>query len=348
LKNLRDKLKILVYLASEVLILLGIFFIISKTSGPVIFPMVLAFSLLAPSLLILTRVKMLGKPVGTESGRKTDIEALCEHLRQIGLNATVESKQPSRFRTKMFVAIVIYGLIFIILFFGFFFASLLPELNWAVVIRDPMGSVSILGLLFGFFFILPVLWLVFFPPQPSSPDSYVNYPLNYPFMGSVRVANRNIDLIELQWRKVSAGRDAYTSLQERRYRCNYVVQAKVEGLEDKLKAEFKPVTKGFLKKEVVDFRWMGGELAQALNKDAKYREALHHMMQDIKDMYKILDGSKVFLFYFKIKPDRKHECVRITQEGGYVSPESAFPTVETFEVFDRIAHLIRSIASVRR
>jgi len=84
------------------------------------------------------------------------------------------------------------------------------------------------------------------------------------------------------------------------FRCNYVVQAKVDGLEDRLKAELKTLRKSFLRREVVDFRWKGRELAQVLNSDANLRDTLCHM-----DIPRYLNAS------LQIKPDKKHQRVRI-------------------------------------
>jgi len=140
-------------------------------------------------------------------------------------------------------------------------------------------------------------------------------------LGSVRVVNRNIDLVELELiRGIYGG-----------YRCNYVVQAKVNGLEDRLKAKLEVVTKGFLRREV-DFKWKGRELAQVLNGDANLRDTRY--------------GS------LEIKPDKKHQRVRIREISAsgthYATPELAFPTIEAFDAFDRIAQHIRNIANVRR
>jgi len=124
-------------------------------------------------------------------------------------------------------------------------------------------------------------------------------------------------------------------------RCSYVVQAKVNGLEDRLKTKLKVVRKGFLRGEVVDFKWKGRELAQVLNGDANLRDTLYRIKHRIP-----FTGLSAYL---EIKPDKKHQRVRIRPiptEGW--APVSAFPTVETFEAFDRIAHHIRSIANVRQ
>ena len=123
-----------------------------------------------------------------------------------------------------------------------------------------------------------------------------------------------------------------TDLTERKRPTEVTVEAKVNGQEDRLMAKGKPVRKSFLRREVVDFKWKGSELAQFLNGDANLIDTLCRM-----DIPRYLNAS------LQIKPDKKHQCVRIRQKGGYDSQEAAFPTLETFEAYDRIAQHIRSI-----
>jgi len=186
------------------------------------------------------------------------VEALCEHLRRMGLNATVESK----------------------------------KLKWREVF-------------------VPVVW---------------------PLLGSVRVVNRNIDLVELEGR---------TREEFRYFRCSYVVQAKVNGLEDRLRAKGKPVRKSFLSRQAVDFKWKGGELAQVLNGDANLRDMLCRM-----DIPRYL--NPFWTDTMGIKPDKKHQRVRIRPIRDFYDPINVFPSIEAFEAYDRIAQHIRSIANVRR
>ncbi len=117
----------------------------------------------------------------------------------------------------------------------------------------------------------------------------------------------------------------------RTYRYNYVVLAKTDGLEDKLKAATKLIKKGFLRKEVVGLKWEGGYLAQLLNADS-----------DLKTM---LDREG--LVECEIRPDKKNHRIRIRQKKFYPRNMLPFPTREAFEVYDRIAQHIRSIAPVR-
>jgi len=187
------------------------------------------------------------------------VEALCEHLKRIGLNATVESKKS----------------------------------KWREVLQ-------------------------------------VFYPLSFFILGSVRVVNRNIDFVELG---ETRGELSY-------FRCNYVVQAKVNGPEDRLKAKGKPVRKSFLSGQAIDFKWKGGELAQVLNGDANLRDKLYRITSGL-----LWEAPYVPL---ETKPDKKHQRVKIrTSYPRREGLEAAFPTLEEFEVYDRVAQQIRSIANVR-
>jgi len=116
-------------------------------------------------------------------------------------------------------------------------------------------------------------------------------------------------------------------------------------MESKLEAEFKPIErrKGLFGKEVVGFQWEGGELAQRLNSDS-----------DLKNML-----LKERVHRLLIKPEKEHQCVRITPPTGSetfsfnfglhpsIFGRKAFPTREAFEVYDKIAQHIRSIASAQ-
>lgn len=174
-------------------------------------------------------------------------------------------------------------------------------------------------------------------------------------LGNVKVEGRNLDLIQVGKISVSAsdpklqpGESGYTRKRGQgsiRYDYHYVVRAKVAGLESKLEAEFKPIEKrkGLFGKEVVGFQWKGGELAQRLNSDS-----------DLKNML-----LKEGLHRLLIKPEKEHQCVRITPPTGpetfsfdfghhaAILGRKAFPTREAFEIYDKIAHHIRSIASAR-
>jgi hypothetical protein len=151
-------------------------------------------------------------------------------------------------------------------------------------------------------------------------------------LGAVRIANRHIDLVELADYVDSSGPEYYVGPDY--YRCHYVVHVIVDGLEAKFRAKLKPVRKGFLRREIVDFKWEGGELARMLSGDASLGDKLH----------KIEDRG---LLNLEIEPCTEHECVRVRQNSGTLYLASAFPTLEAFELFDTIAQHIRRLANGR-
>jgi hypothetical protein len=175
-------------------------------------------------------------------------------------------------------------------------------------------------------------------------------------LGCVKVEGRNLDLVQVERTSVAAsqpklqpGQAGYTEKVGQGstlYDYHYVVRAKVAGLESKLEAELKPTEKrkGLFGKEVVGYQWEGGDLAQRLNSDS-----------DLKNML-----LKEGIYRLWISPEKKQQCVRITPmtrpetvtrfDFGHhpvIVGRKAFPTREAFEVYDKIAQHIRSIASAR-
>ncbi len=107
----------------------------------------------------------------------------------------------------------------------------------------------------------------------------------------------------------------------------------VDDLEDKFRAKLKPVRKGFLSREIVDWKWEGRELALILGSDAKLGDKMHRI-------------ENRGLLNLEIELYIKHGCIRIRQESGTEYPVSAFPTLEAFELFDIIAQHIHGLANV--
>jgi hypothetical protein len=165
-------------------------------------------------------------------------------------------------------------------------------------------------------------------------------------VGCVKVEGKDIDLIQVGRQPVGG------SLTRLVYQYHYVVRAKVDGLENKLKAEAKPVTKGLLSKEIVDLRWEGGEIVQRLNADAELKQML--LKQEL---------DKTF-----VKADKKQQYVAITHPPkvprqisvsigglpyipvtgrGMTVGRKDFPTLEEFEAYNRIAQHVRTITGPR-
>lgn len=148
-------------------------------------------------------------------------------------------------------------------------------------------------------------------------------------IGAVGVANRNIDLVELERKlqdRESRPFPQYEGIEatpDSMYRCNYVMHVNVDGLEKNLSASSKLFSKGIRNRfNPTEIKWKGKELAQVLNRDS----------------LTLLPNVRVF-------PDRKHQRVIIRQERYCDSWHSAFPTVETIRAFDRIAHYVKGIVN---
>lgn len=125
------------------------------------------------------------------------------------------------------------------------------------------------------------------------------------------------------------------------YLYHYVVRANVEGLENKLKTDAKPIKKSFFSSEIVDYRWEGGHISQVLNADSELKNLL----------------LGLGLHRLEIRPDTKLHCVWITPIFPSVSDalrfssagsskhlptgKDDFPTQKHFEAYNRIAYTIR-------
>jgi len=190
-------------------------------------------------------------------------------------------------------------------------------------------------------------------------------------VGCVKVEDRNIDLVQLERVEHGSVEDSGSG-PFGVYYCHYVVQANVEGLEDKLNAKAKSITKGFLSREIVDFRWEGGELAQRLNADAELRNMLLREGLDKLPNIEVKPHKKPKHVPGIGKPPKAFldaqasfkQCVRITKRpkipgilGAYQMFEVPgtpilegrvgveLPTRETFETYERIAQHIRNIVN---
>ncbi|MGA3192839.1 MAG: hypothetical protein ABSD73_10070 [Candidatus Bathyarchaeia archaeon] len=189
-----------------------------------------------------------------------------------------------------------------------------------------------------------------------TPTMHIIYSIkNIPPLGCVKVEGRNIDLVEVCRFLGSAGGlsgsasaggfggSAGPGGPLATYRYNYILKANVGKLEDKLKAEAERITKGLLGREIIDYMWLGGELAQLLNADT-----------ELKNMLLGFGSPKLM-----VHPNKKLQYVEITPIvsstniviGGIpikynlTVGRKAFPTREAFEAYDRIAQHIRSILS---
>lgn len=138
----------------------------------------------------------------------------------------------------------------------------------------------------------------------------------------MKVESRNIDLAQYDHHSQTHSNPRGGSHTTYFYDSHYYVYGSVEGLEGKLKAEAKPVKKGFFNREIVDYKWGGEELAQRLNADSELKSML------------LREG----LGEIRIDHIQKLPSVGIHGEN---TKEKVFPRKEAFEVYDRIAQHIR-------
>jgi len=124
------------------------------------------------------------------------------------------------------------------------------------------------------------------------------------------------------------------------YSFYYGVRCDVEGIEKQMRARMKIQTKGLIRREVVDFKWVGGELADELNRDDELKKQLLQQLEiDVRDSV-------------EISPDKKAGIVWITTTQAMSPfPKSAtpfsilddiMPSETSFKSYNAIARHIRN------
>ena len=179
-------------------------------------------------------------------------------------------------------------------------------------------------------------------------------------VGCIRMEGSDVDLLQVERMiRSEAQHDERTPTDYHHlFAYHYIVRTDFEGSEKTVKANIKPITKGFIRREVTDFRWEGGDLAQRLNADTDLRNRL--LREGLNQLPRI-----------DIQPDRTNHCIRITQLfeisvggsgrfsvgiGGFnmgmggrphdldvATVETSFPSRETFDLYNVVARHVRSI-----
>jgi CRISPR/Cas system CMR-associated protein Cmr5 small subunit len=165
-------------------------------------------------------------------------------------------------------------------------------------------------------------------------------------IGAISIANRNIDLVELE-RKVSGGTsiDGEWLNAVSKYRCSYVIHVQVEGAGKNLEAQVKPVKKGKFRGKIVDFEWGRSELAQSLNNDIDLKDVLFPPWLIALKSSEIRKHERLIKFPdVSVRADGNRQIVIITERRYHESWFSAFPSIGELEAFDRIAQHARRIA----
>jgi len=149
------------------------------------------------------------------------------------------------------------------------------------------------------------------------------------------------------------------------YYISYLVCGIVENLEDELKAETRPIKAGLFEKRVTGFEWQGGRLAEILNSDSvlknillrigspdivirPHKETLSTSTTDIQLVTKIDMEEASYDIGFHKEGEQYIEIRTSTIVADErTARNQAFPTLEAFEAYERIARHIRGIIAYR-
>jgi len=149
------------------------------------------------------------------------------------------------------------------------------------------------------------------------------------------------------------------------YYISYLVNGIVENLKDELKAETRPIKAGLFEKKVTGFEWKGGRLAEILNSDSvlknillrigspdimirPHKETLSTSTTDIQ----LVPKTDMEEASYDIGSHKEGEQYVEIRTSTIVADErtargQAFPTLEAFEAYERIARHVRSIIAYR-
>lgn len=146
-------------------------------------------------------------------------------------------------------------------------------------------------------------------------------------LGNIKIEGRNIEFVQVTKHTHAISAPKGKSSTYTYYLYHYGIKANAEGIENKLNSEAKPIQKGFFSREIVDYKWEGGELAQLLNSDINLKNTL------IKEQIDRLWTG----------PSKNLQYVWITRRGE----RKEFPTRETFEAYNRIMQHIQNIIKTK-
>lgn len=131
------------------------------------------------------------------------------------------------------------------------------------------------------------------------------------------------------------------------YSFYYGVRCNVEGIEKQVKGRMKIHKKGLIRREIVDIRWEGGELAGELNRNEELKKRLLQHARTSKEWR----GP----WHLEIFPDKKAGIIWITTTKymppfpksvkPFEVPEDLMPSETSFKLYNAIAKHMRNITS---
>lgn len=127
------------------------------------------------------------------------------------------------------------------------------------------------------------------------------------------------------------------------YSFYYGVRCDVEGIKKQMRARMKIQTKGLIRREAVDFKWFGGELADELNRDDELKkQLLQQLKTDVRDSVEISPDKKagiVWITTTKVMPPFPKSAT------PFSIPDDIMPSETSFKSYNAIARHIRNRSS---
>jgi hypothetical protein len=156
--------------------------------------------------------------------------------------------------------------------------------------------------------------------------------------GVVKVSGRNIEVVEM-YRVIEGG------VSRPLYKYQYVTRIDVGEREDQFNCKIDYVMDGAINRELVNFGWKGGRLAQALNVDGELKSML----------------TKSGIPPLVVRANKKDGCVALSLGqlmGGWTRKDGSpvgcpfpisygkydFPSQQSFEMYDRIMGHVKTMA----
>ena len=128
------------------------------------------------------------------------------------------------------------------------------------------------------------------------------------------------------------------------YTFYYGIQCNLEGIDNQVKARMKIQTKGLLGREAIDFKWVGGDIADKLNGDDALKEQLLQQLKiDARDSVEIVPDKKAGVIWITTS---KYMSPFPKSATPHSVPEDIMPSLTDFRLYNAIAKHVRSTTSV--
>ena len=124
------------------------------------------------------------------------------------------------------------------------------------------------------------------------------------------------------------------------YSFYYGVRRDVEGIEKQVKTRMKIQAKGLTRREVIDFKWIGGELADELNRDDTLKaQLLRQLKINVRDCVEIFADKKAGVVWITTT---KYMSPFPKSATPFSVPDDIMPSETSFRLYNAIANHIRN------